>query len=208
MAVRQRAPSLAPEERREEIIAATLPLLRDYGADVTTSQIAQAAGIAEGTIFRVFQDKRALLRAALHEAMSADAEVTRISQIPLHQPLAHRLVAGLAATGDYQDRLWSLIRVLRDTGWHPDGASSEQHEDHPRHQMERIGAAIARLFEPEKRSLRQEPLSAARLLLGLTFANRIQQPGTSDPVKPEQLVHLFLHGALRGADTNTEPRNH
>src|SRR5579884_1510734 len=104
-----RAPAMSPDERREEIIAATLPLLREHGAQVTTSQIAQAAGIAEGTIFRVFEDKQALLEAALRSAMSADAEVARIADIPLDLPLADRLTAALAATSDYQDRLWSLI---------------------------------------------------------------------------------------------------
>jgi len=74
--------------------------------------------------------------------------------------------------------------------------------------MERVGSAIARLFEPEKDSLRQEPCSAARMLLGLAFANRIQQPGTSDAVKLEQLVELFLHGVVRDDDTKTELRNH
>ena len=43
---RTRAAALPPSERRAEIIAATLPLVREHGANVTTRQIAEAAGIA------------------------------------------------------------------------------------------------------------------------------------------------------------------
>ncbi len=58
----RRAESLPPDERRAMIIEAMLPLLLEHGEMVTTRQIAEAAGIAEGTIFRVFADKDELDR--------------------------------------------------------------------------------------------------------------------------------------------------
>lgn len=196
-AARHRAAAMRPDDRRQAIIEATLPLLCELGASVTTSQIARAAGIAEGTIFRVFEAKHDLLLAALAAAMSADAEVARIAEISLEVPLAERLVGALAATSDYQDRLWSLIRLFRHSGLQHHGEGM-QHKDHlPRQQMERIGDAIARLFEPERALLRQEPRTCARLLLGLAFASRLHEPEPSHAsLQAVQLVDLFLNGAF------------
>src|SRR4051795_3490825 len=69
-AKRGRATPMAPDERRRAIVDAVVPLLLEHGDDVTTRQIAEAAGIAEGTIFRVFDDKAALLLEAAREIMN------------------------------------------------------------------------------------------------------------------------------------------
>lgn len=62
---------MPPEERRASIIEATLPLLLQHGPSLTTKQVAEAAGVAEGTIFRVFDSLPALIDATTREALSA-----------------------------------------------------------------------------------------------------------------------------------------
>ena len=47
-----------------------MPLLVENGGDVAPARSPEAAGIAEGTIFRVFPDKRSLLLAAAEEAIN------------------------------------------------------------------------------------------------------------------------------------------
>jgi AcrR family transcriptional regulator len=185
---------MPPERRRELIIAATWPLVREHGANVTTSQIARAAGIAEGTIFRVFHDKRELLLAALRAAMSADAELERIAAVSAAAPLDQRLLAAMAVVGDYQDRLWSLMRTLQELGWQPHAEDLEHEDLGPRRQMERMAAALAALLPAA--AVRLAPLPAARMLLGLSFTRAMAQRFGEPPATLEQLVDVFLHGVL------------
>ena len=53
-----------------------------HGSDVTTRQIADAAGVAEGTLFRVFEDKDAIIDAAVAKFMDPTPTLARLAQIP------------------------------------------------------------------------------------------------------------------------------
>src|SRR3954467_2545221 len=74
--VTPRATSMSPDDRRKAIVTALVPLIVERGGEVSTREIAQAAGIAEGTIFRVFPDKKSLLMAGREEAINrADGQL-------------------------------------------------------------------------------------------------------------------------------------
>ena len=59
------ASPLRPDDRRAAIIAAVTPLLIEQGVAVTSQQLAEAAGVAEGTVFRAFGDKESLITAVI-----------------------------------------------------------------------------------------------------------------------------------------------
>ncbi|MGH4026241.1 MAG: TetR family transcriptional regulator, partial [Pseudonocardiaceae bacterium] len=101
---RPRAPAMSPEQRRAAIVRATLPLLVEHGAAVTTGQIAAAAGIAEGTVFRAFADKHELMWTCVHAAFDPAEPVAALHAIPAELPLAERLRRASAAVGEHWDR--------------------------------------------------------------------------------------------------------
>lgn len=88
---RERARPLAPEDRREAILLAAVPLLREHGRDVSTRQIAEAAGVAEGTLFRAFGDKEALIAAAIEKIFDHLPLLAALGAIDIDQPLEVKL---------------------------------------------------------------------------------------------------------------------
>lgn len=184
------------DERRAAILAVAVPMLVEHGGSVKTGDIAAAAGIAEGTLFRAFNDKQALFRACLRATLESEDEVGRIESIDMALPLADRLTAGVRAVTDYQSRLWAVAVALRSAGVDP-REPGEGRDDGPPKAMIRISSAIAALFDAAV--LRIQPDLAARLLLGFVFSNRLFDEGLGGSgAELSELVDVFLHGVLKG----------
>jgi AcrR family transcriptional regulator len=174
---------MSPDQRRAMIVAAALPLVVEHGASVTTAQVARAAGIGEGTVFRAFADKDALLLACMAEALRADDTLAHVRAIDLDQPLADRLVEAVETLRAFMTRMGAVAGALghlarRDPAERPD----------PNRRTRAMTAtvdALAVLFEPEQDQLRRDPEYLARVFHTLVLAG-----GDS-----ADLVELFLHGA-------------
>jgi AcrR family transcriptional regulator len=185
---------MTPQRRRETIIAAAIPLLAEHGAGLTTARVARAAGIGEATVFRVFADKDELLDACVSEVLRPDAVLDAIAAIPLDQPLADRLVEAAGALEAHLGRIRDVLGGLHGRGGHPrrrapvEGAPSR--DESTRASVE----AVAALFEPDAATLRLPPDQLAGLFLG-QLAGR-GRPVVGPELTTEQLVDLFLHGAL------------
>jgi AcrR family transcriptional regulator len=78
---------MSVDERRTMIVDAVIPLLIEHGREVSTRQIADAAGIAEGTIFRVFADKEEIFGAAVEEFLKPGPLHDRLRAIDPELPL-------------------------------------------------------------------------------------------------------------------------
>jgi AcrR family transcriptional regulator len=180
---RTRASALPAVERRAAIVAATLPLLYEHGEAVSTRQIAEAAGVAEGTIFRVFPDKRALLKAAVEAAFDAAPIERAISAIDRSQPLDDQLVEVMALLQQRFGSIWRLLPVARDIGVIRSGSAK-------RPDMR----ALTELLAPFADQLRVDPEVAARRIRSLALAT--SHPGfePDGPPAPEETVSLLLDG--------------
>ncbi|WP_370973080.1 TetR/AcrR family transcriptional regulator [Amycolatopsis sp. cg9] len=192
---------MSAEARRAMIVHAVLPLLIEHGANVTTSQIARAAGIGEGTIFRAFKDKDELFDACTAEALKPDHVLDAIAEIPIDQPLADRLVEAAEALGAHLERMGALMGALHASGRvrhrDPEQRLKDQRKTWKggrRESMAAMRGAMVELFTPEKDRLRLPPEQLAGLFLTVLFGGRMAPDG--DVPTPRQVVDVFLHGAV------------
>jgi len=178
---------MAPDERRAAIVAATLPLVIEHGVAVTTRQIAEAAGIAEGTIFRVFADKQELLDTVIDAALDPTPDVDALTAIALDLPLEARLVAAVEVLQRRVTRIWqamTAVGVARLADRHP----PERRSDPPEVD------AIAALLAPDANRLRCDLLEVARLVRAVTFAATHPLLAPGRPAPADEIVALLLDG--------------
>jgi AcrR family transcriptional regulator len=185
-----RAAPLPPDERRAALIAATEPLLEQFGRDVSTRQIAEAASVAEGTIFRAFATKEALIEAVLEDVFDVQRTCDELHRIDLTLGLEERMVAAVAVLQARLRRVFALFHSMR-LGPRPDQPDfrARQHSDN-----ERLNTEISRLLQPDHTRLRLPPAEAANALRAITFALTHPIVGNDRHPRPEQIADLVLHG--------------
>jgi AcrR family transcriptional regulator len=177
----RRATALPPDERRSMIVAATLPLLLEHGDRVTSRQIAEAAGIAEGTVFRAFADKDELIVAVLEAAIDPQPLEQALAGISRDLPFEAMLAAAVVRI---QQRVIDVWRLMSSVG-------TRFHERTRRPMAD--SDELVRIFAAHADQIRVEPIEAARLLRALTLSTT--HPMLADePRSPDELVQLFLHG--------------
>jgi AcrR family transcriptional regulator len=177
----RRATALPPDERRSMIVRATLPLLLKNGDKITTRQIADAAGIAEGTIFRAFADKDAVIAAVVESALDVGPLERAIAAIDPSQPLDQALEAAIVLMQGRVVDIWRLFASLS-TRFHDKSARPPVDLD-----------ALVSLLAAHRKQLRVPPNVAARLLRALTLS-ATHPMLVGEPMAPREIVNLFLHG--------------
>lgn len=125
-----RARPLPLDQRRQALVEATIPLLLRHGLDVSTRQIAEAAGVAEGTIFRAFGSKDDLVHAAVTDALTRDGLGEALAALPADADLATTVAAIAAALSDGITRMRTLVGLFHHRDWHAPH-TDHPHGDHP-----------------------------------------------------------------------------
>jgi AcrR family transcriptional regulator len=202
---------MAPDARRAAIIAATLPLVLRHGAVVTTRQIAQAAGIAEGTIFRVFPDKESVVQAVVAEAFDPAPTLRELAAVNRELPFRERLTAAVTVL---QRRLAGVFGLLNALGWtgppegRPAAARHPPATANPTEINDAFRAAIVELVGPDECRLRVPATQLAHVLRLLVFSGTHPMIANGHQLEPEQIVAILLDGLaapLPAPDTEEHP---
>jgi AcrR family transcriptional regulator len=181
-----RAQPLAAEERRAMICDAVIPLLLLDGRAVTSKQIAEAAGIAEGTIFRVFKDKDTLIEAAAAHYLNADRLRRDIRSIdpslPLEVKVRHLLELML-------DRFSGMFRMMAVLGHNdPRRGSADRRE---------FTSILETIFAPNLDELDWSVERISHILRIVAFSAALPQLNQGSEFTLDELTAFVLHGIGR-----------
>jgi AcrR family transcriptional regulator len=199
---------MAPDDRRRAIVRALVPLLVERGGEVSTREIAHAAGIAEGTIFRVFPDKRSLMLAAAEEAINpADGQTAFEEAMAAETDLRGQVVAAAQRILERMRLTMSVMMAVRTHLW-DDEAHREAHAKKqfgpPQFVLDaqaELHQRLTGLFEPHRDELSVEPEVAAVALRSLVFGASRPELGMVPALDAEQIADLLLQGVTTRGDS-------
>ena len=189
----RRAKPLPPDDRRRDIVEAVIPLLLEKGSTLSTSEIADAAGIAEGTVFSVFPDKASVIVEAIKATVDPESASVALTSIPGSVPVEQQLEQAADILMERGERIGILVGVLR-TMQTTDTVKLEGAHQYLKKSHASMLFALAELFERHSEKLKTTPERAAVVFWGLVFANAHSLMEDQDKLDAAAVVDMVLHG--------------
>lgn len=164
------------------IIEAVTPLLMEFGPQVTSRQIADAAGIAEGTVYRAFTDKESLINAVLEKQMDFSPLREALAAIDPGQPLEKKVLAAVTVVQAKFREVFGLMALF-----------GERRPPHT-HSRDTLVGTFETLLAPEAGRLNCSPEMVARIIRLLAFSTSIPHLNDGATYTPEELTDIVLYG--------------
>lgn len=169
-----------------------MPLIVAHGRDVTTRQIAEASGVAEGTLFRVFDDKDAIIDAAVEEFLDPEPFREALRRIDPSLPLEMKLRLVLDR---FQDRFSGIFGVFASLGTKPRPPAAPN--------IDEIVAIFEHLLAPELDALRVPVADVFAYVRLVAFASALPHFAPTVGLDTQTLAHLIACGIVH---ESSEPR--
>lgn len=187
---------MSPAERRQAIARAVLPVLVERGAAATTRDMARAAGVAEGTLFSVFDTKRDITVAAIELHLNPEPISAGLQAICAGLPLGEQLAEAADVIVSKSKDVVALLGVLR-TLPPADASERQEHQSLMRNWMEGMTRAIRALFERNSALLATSPERATDAFVALLMAASRPYGEDAPHLSTGDAVHLLQHGILK-----------
>jgi AcrR family transcriptional regulator len=197
-----RAAPLPRAERREAILDAVLPLVVDQGRAISTREIAEACGIAEGTIFRVFTSKSELVDQAIERALSPDLLLAHLAALASDGDLTAVVTDIIAALHEHSTNTHRLLRLLPPLhgALGPHGPHRHKPDAATRREIgEQTIGVLEGLLAPHTDALGVPPRHAAAAVLALGFGSAFSNWAAD----PAAVAAILLHGIARSDEPKT-----
>lgn len=183
------------EDRQVQILDAVIPAVLQHGAAITSRQLADAAGVAEGTLFRSFGDKDTLLRALFDRTAEVAYDLSHLDD--LADESLETTVRAMAEV--LTVRFGTIFQMAIALG--PVLLADGQRDD-PR--FDDMRDRMAAILAEHGDELAVAPLVAADALRTLTFAAATGW-GDRSAMDMSDVTGILLHGIAR-TDTRKESR--
>jgi AcrR family transcriptional regulator len=184
------------EDRRAALVEAALPLLRERGLAVSTREIAEAAGVAEGTVFRAFGSKEELVQACAAAVFDTAGVLDRLAAIDRAQPLDDRLVEAVTVLQHHLGQLVGLMATLRATGMAPPRSHSDHTLRGRRMTDPEIDAAVVDVIGADATTLRLPVEDVVNLLAHLTLSS-VHPLFPARHITSAEIVSVVLDGTRK-----------
>jgi len=165
------------------IVDAVIPLLLQHGKAVTSRQIADAAGVAEGTIFRAFGDKDALIAAALEKFFDPEPLRAKLRAIAPDQPLEAKVQQMIVILRDRFRGIVGMMAILGERQRPPHRGDYHEYE-----------SIIAATLAPDAARLGWSGERIAQVLRIVAFSSAIPGIAGDELFSIEELTHIVLYG--------------
>lgn len=191
---RLRAQPMSPDARRAMIAQQAVPLFLEHGAGLTTRQLAEHLGIAEGTIFRAFGDKDSLVKAAVQTFFEQGRERMAEGIVDPSLPLEEKVAVVVSGARTWMRSMFRMLSLV-DRSEVPALMSNRRDDAYL--------AAIATAFAPDADELR---IPSERLGSVMRIANIAATAARFDEhaaLSDDELVDFILYGIAgrpRGKD--------
>lgn len=173
------------EDRQSMIVDAVIPLLLKHGASITSREIAEEAGIAEGTIFRAFGDKDSLINAAIEKYFDPAPMREQLREIDPGAPLGEKVASVIEILQKRFVGVFGMMAAL--------GHAGRPHFPHSSAGVE-YTSVVAELVRPDLECLNLPPDKVGPLLRLVAFSASLPPLNETVAFTLDELTDIVLYG--------------